>query len=164
MSKFCKTCGATLEDSDSFCTSCGTAVEVPQAAPAAAPVAEPAPAPVAPAPAPAPQYYAPQPAPLTDEAPAKGSKYAPVSTGAFLGYTLLFNCVPVIGFIFQLVFAFGGCKKINLRNYARALLLIQVIAVVLAILFVVLTVVLAGSAAGFSMAMLEDMFYELMYY
>ncbi|MBQ2756186.1 MAG: zinc ribbon domain-containing protein [Oscillospiraceae bacterium] len=163
MSKFCKTCGATLEDNDSFCTSCGTAVDVPQAAPAA-PAAEPvaAPAPQYAAPqysAPAPQYVAP-----VDEAPAKDSKYAPVSTGAFIGYTLLFSLVPIIGFIFQLVFAFGGCKKINLRNYARALLIIQVVSVVLAILLVVLTFVLAGSAAGLSIAMLEDLFSDFMYY
>ena len=73
-----------------------------------------------------------------------------------MGYMLLFSFVPLVGFIIQLVFAFGGCKKINLRNYCRALLLIQVISVVLAVLLVVLIVLFAGAATGFSMEALDE--------
>ncbi len=68
--------------------------------------------------------------------PPKGSRYAPVSTWGYVGIILLF-AIPVIGWIFCLVWACGGCTKINKRNLARAYILA----------FVLLVLVLAVTAA-----------------
>lgn len=45
-------------------------------------------------------------------------KYRPLSPWGYFGYSLLF-CIPIIGWIFWIVFAFSG-KNINRRNYARS--------------------------------------------
>ena len=60
-------------------------------------------------------------------------EFKPISMWGYVGYSLLF-AIPCIGFIVVLVFAFGGAKNINLRNYARGQLLVIAIAVILWIL------------------------------
>lgn len=47
------------------------------------------------------------------------NEYKPISAWGYLGYNLLFS-IPLIGFIFLLIFALGGTQNINLRNYARS--------------------------------------------
>ena len=65
-------------------------------------------------------------------------EYRPLSMWAYFGYQLLFS-IPCVGFIFLLVFALGGAKNINLRNFARSyfcyliLLVIIIVAIVLLI-------------------------------
>lgn len=61
-----------------------------------------------------------------------GDDPTPLSTGSFLGYLLLFS-VPLVGFICQLVFAFGQ-GNVNRKNLARAYLLLQVITTALTFL------------------------------
>ena len=39
-------------------------------------------------------------------------------------------CIPVVGIILAVIWAFGGCKKINKRNYCRAMLIMMVIALI----------------------------------
>jgi NADH:ubiquinone oxidoreductase subunit 3 (subunit A) len=56
-----------------------------------------------------------------DIRPAKGSHYAPIGSLEFFGIFLLL-LIPVVNIILLLVWAFGGCKKINKRNFARAYL------------------------------------------
>ena len=46
------------------------------------------------------------------------SEYKPISAWGYFGYELLF-CLPIIGFIFLLVFAFNN-SNINRRNFARS--------------------------------------------
>lgn len=60
--------------------------------------------------------------------PPKGSRYAPISTWGYTGIILLFS-IPVIGWIFCLVWACGGCAKINKRNLARGYILTFVLVV-----------------------------------
>lgn len=76
-----------------------------------------------------------------DQKPPKGSPYEPISSWGYVGISLLMS-LPVIGVILTIVWACGGCTKINKRNYARSfllmLLLAVIIVVVLAILFVAL--------------------------
>lgn len=45
-------------------------------------------------------------------------QYKPLSPWAYFGYNLLF-AIPLIGFIFLIVFAFDS-SNINRRNYARS--------------------------------------------
>nr|MDD6336388.1 hypothetical protein [bacterium] len=53
---------------------------------------------------------------------AKGSRFMPISTAGFFGMRLLM-LVPVIGFVLMVIWACGGCRNANRRNYARATLL-----------------------------------------
>lgn len=59
--------------------------------------------------------------------PKKGSKFEPISTGGYIGIFLLFG-VPVVGLIFMIVWACGGCRKIGKRNLSRAVLILTAVA------------------------------------
>ena len=138
MAKFCTNCGAALDDDKKFCTECGASVnEVPAGAAAPPPQAAPQPqaAPVyaqaATATMPPPQSaYQPAAAYGGDMAPAKGSKYEPITTGGYIGIMLLM-CIPIVGQILMIVWALGGCRKINKRNLARASFIMMVVALVI---------------------------------
>ena len=163
---FCNVCGAQLDENSGFCAHCGAAVER-SAAPANAsvPYAAPAAQPAAPAPQPAPVYAA-QPAPQPAQAPQQfsqqinisdpnrapdpNSPYAPVSTGGFM-LTMLLLGIPVVGFIYLIVCAFGGTKKINRRNFCRAYLIWGLIGVVVGVLLFVLFFVILGASQGFDL-------------
>ena len=67
------------------------------------------------------------------DAPAPGSKYAPISTWGYIGISLL-ACIPIVGFILLIVWAFGGCRKINKRNFARAMLIMMAIGLVFSLI------------------------------
>lgn len=59
-----------------------------------------------------------------------GRDYTPISMWGYFGYNILF-WIPFIGFILVLVFAFGGTRNINLRNYARSQFCSLILAVIL---------------------------------
>ena len=139
MAKFCTNCGATLDDDKKFCTECGASVnEAPAgAAPPPSPPPQSAPQPQA-APVYAQTATATMPPPQSayyggDMAPAKGSKYEPITTGGYIGIMLLM-CIPVVGQILMIVWALGGCRKINKRNLARAALIMMVVALVISLI------------------------------
>jgi len=46
-------------------------------------------------------------------------KYRPISMWGYFGLQILFS-IPVIGFIFLVVFALGGTKNVNKKNFARS--------------------------------------------
>lgn len=136
MSK-CANCGAELNPGTNFCTACGARVDVTpvqaQKQPTPAPVPPPAPtyqAAAAKSAAPAPTtvpVYAP-----ADNAPPAGSKYEPISTFGFIGIMLLM-CIPIVGQLLAILWALGGCKKVQQRNYARASLFFMVLSLIFAI-------------------------------
>ena len=103
---FCRNCGTSLEAEARVCPNCGTQVAQQPAA------VEPAPAP-----APAPQP-APAPAPVVIKETYIPEQNQPLSGWAYLGLKILF-CVPIVGFIFLLIFTFNG-SNINRRNFARS--------------------------------------------
>jgi len=167
MAKFCTNCGATLEDDKKFCTECGATVNeappgegapgaaAPQPAPAPAPQAAPQPA-SAPAPQAVPVYVqapaAVMPAPAAQPAgaggdvpPPKGSKYEPISTGGFIGIMLLM-CIPIVGQILMIVWACGGCRKVNKRSLARASLIMMVVMLIIGFLISLAVKTLWGKA------------------
>ena len=141
MAKFCTNCGATLDDDKKFCTECGASVNdapagaaappppPPQAAPQAAPVYAQAATATMPPPQPA---YQPAAAYGADAPPPKGSKYELISTGGFIGILLLM-CIPFIGIILTIVWACGGCRKLQKRNLARASLIMMAVALVISL-------------------------------
>lgn len=64
-------------------------------------------------------------------------EYRPISMWGYLGYELLF-AIPCVGFIMILVFAFGGAKNQNVRNFARSYLCVYVLLFVLYLLIFLL--------------------------
>lgn len=64
-------------------------------------------------------------------------EYEPISMWEYFGYEILFS-IPIIGFIVLLVYAFGGTKNINLRNFARSYFCLFIIGVVIFIIFFVI--------------------------
>jgi len=68
-----------------------------------------------------------------DAPPPRGSRYEPISVGGYIGISLLM-CIPIVGLILMLVWAFGGCRKVNKRNLARASLIMMVIALVISLI------------------------------
>ena len=146
----CANCGAQIPADTKFCTECGTPVET-MATPA--PVITPPP--VQPqTPPPTPTYHTKQTsqAPVYNAAPVQtpvysaaaaipaqgdvppppGSKYELISTWGFIGITLLM-CIPIVGQILVIIWAFGGCKKVQKRNFARASLFFMVISLIFTI-------------------------------
>ena len=65
-----------------------------------------------------------------------GWDYTPISMWGYFGYQILF-WIPLIGIILLLVFALGGTRNINLRNFARSYFCIII---VLAILMFLITI------------------------
>ncbi len=59
--------------------------------------------------------------------------YTPISMWGYFGYQVLF-AIPVIGFICLLIFAFGGTKNINLRNFARSFFCVTILALILCVM------------------------------
>ncbi len=104
----CPSCGASLNEGDSFCQSCGT--PRPEAgwrmtADASLPSVS---------------------APSVPAAPSA----KPVSMGAFIGLLLLF-LIPVVGVIAAFIFAFFVKKNETVSNFARAVLVIMGVTAVL---------------------------------
>ncbi len=52
--------------------------------------------------------------------------YKPISMWGYVGYEVLF-AIPLIGFIFVLIFSLGGTKNINLENFSRSRLCFYII-------------------------------------
>ena len=70
-------------------------------------------------------------------------EYTPISMWGYFGYQILF-AIPLIGFIFLIVFALGGTRNINLRNYARSYFCLLIILIVLILVVLSLTAGFAG--------------------
>lgn len=61
------------------------------------------------------------------------AEYQPISMWGYFGYQILF-AIPVIGFIFLIVFACGGKRNVNVKNFARSYFCVLIIwAVIIAI-------------------------------
>jgi hypothetical protein len=60
-------------------------------------------------------------------------EYTPISMWGYFGYELLFS-IPVIGFIFLIIYAFGGTQNRNLKNFARSYFCFIIILVVLCLI------------------------------
>ena len=136
---FCTECGTNVPDDVKFCTACGKPMG---AAPKPEPVAVGAPTPAAAQPQAVPAYVPqPQQTPVpvsppvagNDAPPPKGSKYEPIGMGGYIGIMLLM-CIPIVGQILTIVWACGGCRKVNKRNMARAMLVFLIISIVLGVI------------------------------
>ena len=82
-----------------------------------------------------------------DEEPVRRSsvppvppEYKPISMWGYLGYEILFS-IPLIGFILLLVFALGGSKNINVRNFARSYFCVLIIVLILTVIIFVVALI-----------------------
>ena len=64
----------------------------------------------------------------------------------YFGYQILF-AIPLIGFIFLLIYALGGTSNINLRNFARSYF---------CALIIVLVIIIFLAFSGLGLALLSD--------
>ncbi len=71
----------------------------------------------------------------------------PITPWGYVGYMLLFTCVPCAGLILMFVYAFGAKTNINLKNFARGMLILYVICI---ILYVILMVIAFAAGIGMS--------------
>lgn len=98
-----------------------------------------------------PQYSNPQPqqAPVNVYMPSQQQMDPtdlPVSVGGWIGVFLL-SCLPIVSIIMLFIWAFSSSTKKSLKNYARAVLIMALIAIVLVI---IISIILA--AAGVSVS------------
>ena len=137
---FCTNCGNSIPDNVKFCTSCGASMATGAAAgtPAQSMKQTVPPGP----PVQSVQQPIQQPAPAYTVPPAV-YKEEPVSTGGYIGIMLLM-LIPIINLILLIIWACGGCRKVNKRNFARALLVWLLIAAVLTTLFIFIGGLLFG--------------------
>lgn len=60
--------------------------------------------------------------------PTPGSRYEPITTKGFIGIIFLM-LLPLINLILLLAWAFGGCRKVNKQNFAKAILVWMLIGI-----------------------------------
>ncbi|MBQ5973356.1 MAG: hypothetical protein IJL69_04080, partial [Oscillospiraceae bacterium] len=85
--------------------------------------------------------YKPKPA---DEAPAAGSRYAPLTPWGFIGSFILLN-LPLAGFILTIVWACGGVRNLNRRNLARAIVIVWLISLAITLVLALIAVIFGGA-------------------
>lgn len=117
---FCTNCGNQVPDGIKFCTSCGTLIKAAAPAQLAQSAQQPVQQPV----------MQQQPATIYTAPPVTAYQEEPISTGGYIGIMFLMM-LPLINLILLIIWACGGCKKVNKRNFARAMLVWMVIASVL---------------------------------
>ncbi|MBQ8000005.1 MAG: zinc ribbon domain-containing protein [Ruminococcus sp.] len=137
----CTNCGNDIANECTFCPECGTGINnatqadaaqeaktetVETQSPVVTPVAAPAKSEI-----------------TEDTLPAK---FKPMGAWSYFGHSILFS-IPLVGLIFLIVFATGGTRNINKRNYARSYFCGLAIFAVIAIVVVVLLLVF-GAATG----------------
>lgn len=139
----CKNCSAQIPDGSKFCTVCGHKIVVepfvapkPQQPPQTQHTQVPSQAPYTQIPPQIQQGQVP-PYNLNDAQQQTVSKNpaldAPLTVLDFFLMSLL-SFVPIIGFIFLLIWAFSGNTNINRKNYARAALIWILVSIGLVIL------------------------------
>ena len=60
----------------------------------------------------------------------------PISMWGYFGYQILF-AIPLIGLILLIVFALGGTRNVNLRNFARSYFCVLIIGIIIFALMMV---------------------------
>jgi hypothetical protein len=65
-------------------------------------------------------------APISADEPPVGSPYAVLGVGGYIGASILMS-IPLIGWLICIIWACGGCKNRNKRNFARATLIFLIL-------------------------------------
>lgn len=75
-------------------------------------------------------------------------EYKPISAWGYFGYQLLFS-IPCVGFILLCVFALGGTKNINLKNFARSYFCLLLLGLIIGVIVFLLAVVFGVGISAF---------------
>ena len=127
----CSKCGLENPEGNAFCANCGAPLSQPQSdtdlftggqsAQQETQIQPP--------------YYTQ--APWEPAQPAVPESHKPITPLGYVGYSILFS-IPLVGIIMMFVYAFGGTVNINLKNFARGMLISVLIGIILMILLSVL--------------------------
>ena len=115
----CKKCGTENGDLDLFCNNCGAPLKEVDSSQQQSYQQ--------------PSYQQPSYQQPNYQQPASQEDTTPISMWGYFGYQILFS-IPCIGFIFLLIFSFGGTKNVNLKNFARSYFCFLIIAFILMII------------------------------
>ena len=137
---FCTNCGKELVNDTKFCVYCGQPVNSDELYKSTqnindkAQPSEAQPAPIV-TPPPVPSSK-PSPQPLNKRPKTKKKLFSQdvLNAGSYL-LAFILLALPVVGLVLGIVWSFGGCKNENLRNLARAYLILVLIIVVFVLLF-----------------------------
>ncbi len=69
------------------------------------------------------------------------TEYRPIKAWGYFGYNILF-AIPIVGFIFLVIYALGGTSNINLRNYARSFFCVFILSLIILLVAFVMAAVL----------------------
>lgn len=139
--KFCQNCGAGAEDNEKFCKACGSKLPEENAAnftyqdagnsfnnqqmggnfsgQQAGPIPSGS------------TIYVASPVMNPSDIP---EEYKPISMWGYFGYEILFS-IPLVGFILLCIFAFGGTKNKNVKNFARSYFCFFIVVVIAIVVF-----------------------------
>ncbi len=126
----CEKCGKEIMEGETLCAECAAKQTAPQFQPDLSAVR---PEPIQPA-----QWQDFHISLTCEQLPAE---FRPLSAWGYFGYQILF-AIPLIGFIFLLVFALGGTRNVNLRSFARSYFCALLIALILVVIAVVAVIAL----------------------
>lgn len=135
--EYCKNCGTQVAEGVKFCTSCGSAINKEATVDGAATPMPPQAVPILNKTTPS-SVQPVQATPSSVKPTSEVYKEEPISTGGYFGIFFLMM-IPLLNLLMLILWACGGCRKNNKRNFARAALLWAVIGIVISGL-----VVLAG--------------------
>lgn len=76
------------------------------------------------------------------------SEFQPISMWGYFGYEILFS-IPLVGFIVLLVFALGGAKNYNLRNFARSYFCVAILWFIIIAVVAIITVATGATIGAF---------------
>ncbi|MBR1860618.1 MAG: zinc-ribbon domain-containing protein [Lachnospiraceae bacterium] len=133
MGAFCKNCGAAITPGAKFCKSCGMPVSdengvnvTPQQAHFTQP---------------APVNVTIQQEPLTEK--TLPDKFKPIGMWQYFWLDVLF-AVPIVGFVFLIIFAVGGGGNVNRKYFARSKFCVLILVLIIAAIVVAIAFATGG--------------------
>ena len=155
MSKTCNNCGNIMDDDANICSRCGTQYIALQSAQPAADAGGYQQQPQQPQQMPAyqqqyQQYQQPYGQGYQQGYQQPYQQYAavekPMGVGSWVGTILLTTCLGLVSLILLFVWGFGNDVPIAKKNYCRAMLIVELIAVGVSILFLIIFAVIFASS------------------
>lgn len=147
---YCKTCNKTFPQGTAFCDTCGGRLESEGTSVQNPTVNQPSTSGYTYQPNQAAHSFTPPPYPMSSQVTVNNH----MTTLKWIGVFIL-NCIPVVGFIAMLVWAFGSGRCPSLKSFARAFL-------ILFLLGIIISVVISVVYGPMIVEMIQDNFPDLL--